>query len=568
MVCRFIVFLVLLLPLDVFAMTYYVSTNGVDTNSGITTNAPWRTIQHAANTLTPGDTVYVRSGIYNEAVAVNVSGSASSGNVTFQNYPGETVIVDGSTLKVPPGRSGLFSISDRSYVTVQGFEIRNYKTNSDSLVPAGILISGASYGITILSNRLHDIVNTNQQGNAYGMVVWGDSATQAITNVLIRGNELFHLKTGNSESLALDGNVNGFEVSGNSVHDNNNIGIDFIGYEGVCPDASQDYARNGVCRGNLVWNVTDSENASYAPTDFSADGIYSDGGANVLIELNQVHNCDIGVEMASEHSGHATIACICRNNLIGSNNSQGISIGGYDSSVGGTERCIITHNTLYHNDTKLQQNGECFLQYYANSNVISHNIFVANSQNILINSQYTSTNNVVDWNLYFAPGGSNNAQWAWNGTAYDTFSSWRNGTTNDAHSIFADPLFINTSNADFHLTIHSPAVNAGDPNFQSLTNQPNEADIDLQSRVALGRTDIGADELNMLTAKLGCSILGQGLVELKLFGEPGHPFVWEQSTTLSNWLPFLTNSSDATGQILLTNPNSAPLQFFRARMNQ
>ena len=46
--------------------TYYVSTSGRDMNPG-TIGAPWRTIQHAANTVHAGATVDVRAGVYNES---------------------------------------------------------------------------------------------------------------------------------------------------------------------------------------------------------------------------------------------------------------------------------------------------------------------------------------------------------------------------------------------------------------------------------------------------------------------------------------------------------------------
>jgi hypothetical protein len=39
-----------LLAQPAFGSTYYVSTGGVDTNAG-TISSPWRTIQHAANTV-------------------------------------------------------------------------------------------------------------------------------------------------------------------------------------------------------------------------------------------------------------------------------------------------------------------------------------------------------------------------------------------------------------------------------------------------------------------------------------------------------------------------------------
>ena len=560
-----------LLAIASHATTYYVATNGVDTNAGTSTNAPWRTIQKAANTLAPGDTVLVRGGVYNQAVTFNVSGSAAGGRITFRSYPGETAIVDGTGLTVPSSdyAAGLFEFTSASYLVVQGFEIRNYQANSTALVPAGIDITGAPHDLTFISNRVHHIANLNATANAeaYGVAVHG-TLPQAISNLVFRSNEIYSNTLGQSEALSLDGNVDGFEISGNWIHDNNNIGIGFIAWEGVCSNPNLDYTRNGVCRSNVVWNISDASNPSYPANDYSAAGIYPDGASNVVIELNQIHHCDLGVEMASEHKGRATIACVCRDNLIWSNNVAGLSIGGYGSARGRTELCTITHNTLYHNDTLQQGNGEMQMQWYANTNVITHNIFAASPQNILLTVQHPCTNDVVDWNLYFAPGGANNSEWAWPGHAYTTFASWKSGTGNDAHSFFADPLFINANSLNFHLSTNSPAVNAGDPNFQSLTNQPAETDIDLQPRTALGRTDIGADELNLLSVTLGIAPAANRQVQLQLAGEPGHPFVWLQSDTLSDWLPYLTNYSTGTGLIILTNSAVVAAHFFCARMIQ
>jgi len=560
----------LCLTLNAVATTYYVATNGVDGNPGTATNAPWRTIQHAAKTLAPGDLVLVRGGIYNEVVTFGVSGSAPNAAITFQNFPGETPVVDGTGLPVAQlaYAAGLFEFTNASYVTVQGFEIRNYQTSSTAYVPAGIDITGAPHDLTFISNRVHQIANLSHSSsaNAYGIAVHG-MQPQAISNLVFRGNEIYSNTLGQSETFSFDGNVNGFEASGNLIHDNNNIGLGFIGYEGVCSDANQDYARNGICRSNIVWNITDKGNPAYPANDYSADGIYSDGGSNVLIELNQVHHCDLGVELASEHAGHAAMACVCRDNLIWSNNTTGISIGGYNTTVGQTVNCVITHNTLYHNDTQQSGTGEMELQFAPVGNIITHNIFVASSQNLFLSDNFTqNTNNLVDWNLYFAPGGSNNCTWMWRNQSYGSFTAWRTGTTNDAHSLFSDPQFINATNGNFHVATNSPAFNAGDPSFKSLTNQPPETDIDLQPRVALGRTDIGADELGVLAATLSISLPNNGQVQAGLAGEPGHLFIWQQSSSLAAWEPFLTNYSDASGSLQVSAADTSQQQFFRALM--
>src|SRR5947209_284474 len=145
----------------VAGIAFYVSTTGSDSNPG-TLSSPWRTIQRAANSVQAGDIVYVRGGVFNESVNISVSGSAIAGPITFQSYPGETAIVDGTGL-VPPTSStqGLINITNEGYISVQGFSIVNYKTSSASPIPAGIWVSGSGSNIQILNNVVHNIVTTS-----------------------------------------------------------------------------------------------------------------------------------------------------------------------------------------------------------------------------------------------------------------------------------------------------------------------------------------------------------------------------------------------------------------------
>jgi hypothetical protein len=74
--------------------TWYVSTSGSDSADG-SVGAPFRTIQQAANTAQPGDTVLVRAGTYRETVTPARSG-ASGRPITYKPYPGERVTVSGA----------------------------------------------------------------------------------------------------------------------------------------------------------------------------------------------------------------------------------------------------------------------------------------------------------------------------------------------------------------------------------------------------------------------------------------------------------------------------------------
>ena len=76
-------------------MIYHVAKNGADTNPG-TENAPFATIQKAANLAAPGDTVLVHEGIYREWVRPQAGGTSEECRITYEAAPGERVTIRGS----------------------------------------------------------------------------------------------------------------------------------------------------------------------------------------------------------------------------------------------------------------------------------------------------------------------------------------------------------------------------------------------------------------------------------------------------------------------------------------
>jgi hypothetical protein len=447
------------------ATSFYVSPSGSNSNPG-TITSPWLTIQHAANSVQAGDVVYVRAGTYNESVNIAVSGSATAGPVIFQNYPGEIAIVDGTGL-TPAGSNtqGLFNVEDESYVTIQGFEIQNFTTSNANATPAGIWVSGSGSNIRILNNNVHNITTTSEQnGNAFGISVYGSEAPAAISYITISGNTVYDCKTGNSETVNVDGNVTNFTITSNTIHDNDNIGIDAIGFEGVSPDPAYDYARNGVIGENTVYNISAIRNPGEG-NQYDADGIYCDGCDNVIIERNNVSTSDLGIEVASEHSGHVSTYVTVRNNLVFNNNSVGISIGGYASTVGGTSYCTIVNNSLLENDSKSTGSGEMQVQYNATNNVFENNIVYATSQGLFINNFTNSESSALasDYNLFFFPLSESSANFVWNGTNYTGFTTYQPGTGQDGHSLYANPQYLSLSLTAPNLQVQptSPAVNAG-----------------------------------------------------------------------------------------------------------
>ena len=304
------------------ATTYYVSTSGCNSNSGLSVTSAWRNIQYAANHVQAGDTVNVLAGSYNETVSIPLSGSATAGYITFQNYAGQAAALDGTGLSIPGGQYGLFNIASQSYIIIQGLELRNYKTTKRNMVPVGIYISGAGSFIQLLNNHIHDIVTSASgcNANALGIAVYGSMAPASLNNITISGNEINNLKTGCSETMSLDGNVDTFTVSNDLIHDNNNIGIDAIGSRVSLPILPT--TRPATARSRSTPSTTSARRVTRriprtagAPTDCTWMA------EHITIERNLIHNVDLGIEMASEHSGHDTSFVTARSNLIYFGNS-------------------------------------------------------------------------------------------------------------------------------------------------------------------------------------------------------------------------------------------------------
>ena len=449
-------------------VTYYVSTTGNDTNAG-SLSAPWRTIQHAANSVHPGDTVQVEGGVYNEIVTIPTSGNATQGYITFESYPGQTAIVDGTGLSVgSSGQAGLFSLEGtHNYIIIQGFEIRNFQSSTRGQVPVGIDFEGAGSYIEILNNHIHNIVQTLgscNSANALGVALYGNQAPASINNVTFSGNQIDHNTTGCSENVSFDGNVQYFVETNNLVHDGDNIGLDNIGFEGVSPNVAYDQARDGWVFQNTIYNITSTTNPVYHGS-LGADGYYCDGCARVIIERNLIHDADIPIEMASEHSGHTASYDIARNNVIYHALYVGISIGGYASKVGGTDHCTIVNNTLWDDGTHSGGVGELQIQYHATNNTIENNIMYASTTGYLIYDFTSSTSNpaVLDYNLYYTTSGAASSLWDWQGKSITGFTAYKTASGMDAHSPFADPQFVNLSSTPPNLDVlsSSPATNAG-----------------------------------------------------------------------------------------------------------
>lgn len=461
----------------------HVAPTGSDAAAG-TAAAPWRTIQKAAKAAAPGETVFIHAGTYAESVRVGVSGVEGK-PITFKAAGDGLVRIDGSTLKVPEGTAGLIVIEQKSHLVFEGLELGDLQSADEDCVPCGVRLEGSGRNIILRRLKVGRIRHTSKEGgDAHGIAVYGTDGTTPWSGILIEDCEVFECRLGSSEALVINGNVEGFVISGNTVRDCNNIGIDVIGLEKTAP--MNDQPRRGRVVGNKVFNISSFGNPAYGD-ERSAGGIYVDGARDIIVERNLVHHCDYGIEVGCENPG-TTADVVVRSNLLLRNAVAGLIFGGYDEERGTVERCLFAHNTLWGNDTSGSGSGEIVIQK-ARNNTLRHNLIVPGAAGLAITNPFgaaLSSGNVADWNCY----GVKAPRFVWQekellGLApFRAAGQERNGRVGEAR-------FKDAERGDLHLRKDSMAVNAGDPAFTAVAG---ELDFDGLPRIAGARVDAGAFE--------------------------------------------------------------------------
>ena len=544
------------LPTWIFSQSFYVSTAGSNGNPG-TLALPWQTIQYAYNNATPGSTVYIKQGIYAGSLYMNTSGTVGN-YITFTRFGSDMVVIDGGSTNT---QVELLNIVNQSYVKIIGLQFKNAMGNFSK----GLVIRGSSHHIEISQNTFENInfstdptaiVNAGKNANA--LLVYGDNATNTITDVILDGNTITNCRTGFSEALTVNGNVSVFQVKNNVIHDITNIGIDIAGHFGACPDPLLDQARNGQVFGNLVYNCR----SSYAVSA----GIYVDGGKDVVVERNTVYQSGRGFEIGCENVGKTATNVVVRDNFAYLNDEAGIGIGGYSYPLlsGKVVNCSVLNNSLYGNATLGNGNGELLIEYTEGC-VIQNNIFSATNNRLLV-ATLNSMGLDLNYNLWNTTGNATNATVDFNGTIYSNFAAYKAGTGKDANSIFANPNYL--ANNNLRISSNSPAINKGNPAFTAAMG---ETDYDGEPRVQLSRVDMGADEQSVVLplelfffegfTEGGKNYLRWQVVDVR----EGKYFVVERNTEAGNFITLKIIPVEKASTFNFTDENPPSSAFYRLK---
>jgi hypothetical protein len=154
---RFILAFVFSFHLTLFtladAATYYVDTSGSDKSNG-SSSTPWKTIQKAADSVSAGDVVIVRSGTYSGRVSLNRSGSSSGGYITFRGEGSAIINGNGS-------KSAGITGNGVKYIRLENLEVKNWHRD-------GIAFDGSSSNW----NEHIEIINCTVTDNGLTAANW------------------------------------------------------------------------------------------------------------------------------------------------------------------------------------------------------------------------------------------------------------------------------------------------------------------------------------------------------------------------------------------------------------
>ncbi|HYK01214.1 MAG TPA: right-handed parallel beta-helix repeat-containing protein [Thermoanaerobaculia bacterium] len=410
----------LLLPSTLYATTYYVATNGLDTNAG-TIAAPFRTINQAQSPATAGDTIYVRGGIYNERFVIWESGT-SSARLTIAAYPGEHAIIDGTGTSASTSLVSLGS----DYVDFSGFEVRN----------------STDYGIVCWGCTNTRIVNNRVHSSKRGAIYVGDDTFGAAHDVLVAGNNVYNNVLENEARTWTSGWAQAI-----SIHRGNNVTVrENVVYRNYSEGIAFIMTDNSVAAANELF-------------DNWAVGIYLDNAQSVKVDGNLVYSTgnaryyrnskpSFGIMMANEDYGSE--ANVSNGNHIINNVivRQQWGLAFFVEDTGGMTNCYIANNTVYATDD-ISGTGTYMLFIEADAahsgNLVENNIFARSSSSTVTMTNVTGTGVTYRNNFWTVNPGA------------PAYSSTTDAISTSAQ--FVNPGGVNAE--DYRLLSTSAAINTG-----------------------------------------------------------------------------------------------------------
>jgi hypothetical protein len=453
--------------------TYYVSPLGSNGNAGLSEQAAWLTLQHAAARVGPGDTVVVLPGTYAGFNIGEDNSGVPGAPVTFSARPGVIVNTAAAPFNGQNHRARI-NMDTASWIVIEGFEVVG--TNDQRTSKAGIRAvcpPGSATGhIVIRNNHIH------HQGE------WG-------------------IFTGHSNAVTAEGNL---------IHD-------IADEHGIYFSNSGD---DHVARNNTIHHCSSQGIHVNSDASQGGDGVIR----NVLIENNTIWEMSIGgpyidaagVPRTSVGGGSAinfdgVQDSLIRNNLLYSNHASGVSLYRIDGLLPSSNN-VVVNNTIINGSPANTAARWCVnITDESTGNTLFNNILLnyhGFRGSLIISADslpgFTSDHNIMMDRIDADADGPGGVL---------TLAQWRAQSGQDAHSLAVPAgqwaaLFTDLPAAKFTLGDASAAIDAG---AASLAGQPAPStDHDANPRPSGAAFDIGAYEQPLSGSACTADVNADGVV--------------------------------------------------------
>jgi len=434
-------------------MGYYVANDGDDSNDGLSTDTPWRTIGKVNSELNggcinAGDDIYFNRGDrfnITERLTLRKGGNASDPMIFGAYGTGSKPIITGDNSQV------VFCDLPIGHIVLQDFNI------SDNI------------------NRPIFFYNAcNSHNITFKNLEFYNAGSSCITLYDVKDFKIencdFDVNDGNSHGIGLQVSTgqkcqNGI-IRNCTIHDcKDGISIHFRG-----TDETNNIGDNFWIENCTIWNTSEE------PIDV-VGGIGCD---NILIQNCEIYDC-----RKSLHIGHGTSNVTLDNVSIKSSTGNCITLTSCDDVR--IRNCVIydwvnglgksnnqyapdqtSHINIYNND--FVSDGDVDHMQINNANVddfiVKNNIFSSTQSSSpdiymhLIGTTYAAINSNWTYNMWWRGDGLTGNHWQESGGTYN-WAQWLALSTTD-NDLRDDPEFINVAGGDYRLSDTSPCIDAGD----------------------------------------------------------------------------------------------------------
>lgn len=434
--------------------TVYVNNTASCPGTG-TASAQYCTIQNALTNALAGDDIRIqKTGTnYNENNSLTVSGTAAHPITIEADNPSNQPILT-NTVNTADG-SIQMALNAVNYITVQNLKWDGTGLNvamvaleviDGSISPVGIQVLNNTFTNWGASNTTVDYGGENNASIWFHVVTTGHNISGLIQGNTITGTRYTAIQLWSPTNVSIINNTITGSVCGISNgaagHANAELGREEI----RTIQFTAHLNTNIVIQGNTIANATATcALTSQGPYSYSEwSGIHNDGGdSNGVYTQNTIHdlaanaigtNGQNGIHLEFGAQGNLVASNLIYN-MSGGSGSRGIYSG---SASSGTQN-IIAGNTVY-------GVGYVGLACYADC-LYKDNILLNNGIQIHCD-QSPCVNFTSDYNsLWDFSGGNNVGNLAGGGTL--NFASWKSTTSQDAHSLNADPTLTSPSTGNF-----------------------------------------------------------------------------------------------------------------------